>query len=490
MWGVAAFAILVAGLSVTVSLLPLVVGAFVWVGFVHVLRWTTYVDRLLAGWQREERVQRVYRIPAAPGLLPYLRTLTSDPQTWRDLAWLAVTSVVGFAWGLAVLTAAGLTLAYVSMPIWYWAVEDPRSEYGVTNLGVVTVDTLGEAAAAAVLGIALIPLVLLFGRGAPRRTQGSPYACWVRRQSRRPAPRPAAVMPDIELIGITKRYGSVTAVDDLTVDAYAGRITAFLGANGSGKTTTMRILLGLSEPDSGSARIGGQRYRELPHPPRVVGAVLDQGFHPNRNARNHLRIVAAQAGVAAARVDDVLGQVGLVEAADRRVGGFSLGMRQRLNLAAAMIGEPETLVLDEPFNGLDPAGIQSMREFLRAFADAGGTVLLSSHLLSEIAHSADDAIIIDRGHLVGSGPVASLAPASQGIRVTTPDVAVLTDALRGAGAQVHDEGIDAVTVSGLSSEAIGRIALDARVLVTDLRSMNDGLEAVFAALIQRTDSGS
>jgi ABC-2 type transport system ATP-binding protein len=297
-------------------------------------------------------------------------------------------------------------------------------------------------------------------------------------------------MPDIQLTGLTKQYGEVTALRDLTATAHAGRITAFLGANGSGKTTTMRILLGLSEPDSGSARIAGSRYADLPHPLTVVGAVLDQGFHPNRTARNHLRIVAAQAGVAASRVDDVLRQVHLVEAADRRVGGFSLGMRQRLNLAAAMIGRPEMLVLDEPFNGLDPSGIHSMRLFLREFADAGGTVLLSSHLLSEIAHSADDAIIIDRGQLVDSGPVADLAPASQGIRVTTPDVAVLTEALRRAGAHVQDQDTDSVTVADLSSEIIGRIALDARVLVTDMRSLDDGLEAVFAALIERTEASS
>ncbi len=216
-------------------------------------------------------------------------------------------------------------------------------------------------------------------------------------------------MADIELIGLTKKYATVTAVDHLTAGVTAGRITAFLGANGSGKTTTMRMLLGLVEPTSGSALVGGRRYRDLAHPLRVVGAVLDQGFHPNRSARSHLRIVAAQAGVADSRVDDVMGEVGLGEAARRRVGGFSLGMRQRLNLAAAIVGRPENLVLDEPFNGLDPMGIQWMRGFLRSFADAGGTVLLSSHLLSEIVHNADDAIVIDHGRLVDAGPVTSLA---------------------------------------------------------------------------------
>jgi ABC-2 type transport system ATP-binding protein len=294
-------------------------------------------------------------------------------------------------------------------------------------------------------------------------------------------------VPDIELTGLTKTYRNVVALDALTARASTGRITAFLGANGSGKTTTMRILLGLSEPDAGSATIGGQRYRDLPHPLRVVGAVLDQGFHPNRSARNHLRIVSAQAGVAGTRVDAVLDEFGLTEAAHRRVGGFSLGMRQRLNLAAAMLGEPEILVLDEPLNGLDPAGIHLMRVFLRGFADRGGTVLLSSHLLSEIAHSAEDAIIIDHGRLVTFGPVSDLAPAAQAVIVTTPDREALSDALTRAGASVQHDGNDTMTVSNLSLEAIGQVARDARVLVTQLRSQDSGLEAAFAALIDPKD---
>jgi ABC-2 type transport system ATP-binding protein len=294
-------------------------------------------------------------------------------------------------------------------------------------------------------------------------------------------------VPDIELEGLTKRYGEVTAVADLTAQVAAGHVTAFLGANGSGKTTTMRILLGLSEPDIGRATLGGLRYRELPHPLRAVGAVLDQGFHPNRSARNHLRIVAAQAAVPRARVEEVLDEVGLLEAAGRRVGGFSLGMRQRLSLAAALVGRPETLVLDEPFNGLDPSGIQWMRAFLRTFADRGGTVLLSSHLLSEISHSVDDAIVIDHGRLVGAGPVGSLAPARQTIVVSTPDTALLGDALSHAGGQVRVDGSGVLTVSDLSPEAIGRVARDARALVTQMRPHEDGLEAAFAALIERKD---
>ena len=207
---------------------------------------------------------------------------------------------------------------------------------------------------------------------------------------------------------LTKRYGAVTAVDGLSADIQPGRVTVFLGANGSGKTTSMRALLGLTPPTSGTATIDGRSYRQLDHPARVVGAVLDQGFHPNRSARQHLRIAALQAGMPAARADELLAYFGLTEAAGRRVGGYSLGMRQRLALATSLIGNPGVLVLDEPFNGLDPEGITSARAFLRRFADDGGTVFLSSHLLGEIEHVADDCIIIDRGRLVAAGPIADL----------------------------------------------------------------------------------
>jgi ABC-2 type transport system ATP-binding protein len=219
---------------------------------------------------------------------------------------------------------------------------------------------------------------------------------------------------------LTKRYGSVTAVDTFTAVAQSGRITAFLGVNGSGKTTSMRLLLGLAEPTSGSARINGQLYRELIHPLRTVGAVLDQGFHPNRSARNHLRIAAAQAGLAAHdhRVEELLDLVDLQGSADRTVGGFSLGMRQRLALAAALIGDPSVLVLDEPFNGLDPDGIRLLRQMLRRFADDGGTVFLSSHLLAEVAHSADELIVIHRGHLVTAGPTNTIVGAGEDLETT------------------------------------------------------------------------
>jgi ABC-2 type transport system ATP-binding protein len=291
-------------------------------------------------------------------------------------------------------------------------------------------------------------------------------------------------MSRIAFQALTKNYGPVHALTDFTAEVQPGRITAFLGANGSGKTTSMRLLLGLSEPTSGTATLDGRSYRALEHPLRTVGAVLDQGFHPNRSARNHLRVVASQARVPEARVAEVLHLVGLEDAARRRVGGFSLGMRQRLALAAAVIGNPSTLVLDEPFNGLDPMGIQTMRAFLRQFADAGGTVFLSSHLLSEVAHSADDAIIIDRGRLVTAGRVVDLMGGPGAVLVTTADADALADALARQGAAVTRPGPQELVVGGLTADAIGRTALDVDAVILGMRAENDNLETVFQNLIR------
>jgi ABC-2 type transport system ATP-binding protein len=297
-------------------------------------------------------------------------------------------------------------------------------------------------------------------------------------------------MSSIEFDQLTKRYGNVLALDGLSATVRPGRITAFLGANGSGKTTTMRMLLGLAEPTSGTATIGGRRYRELDHPLRTVGALLDQGFHANRSARNHLRIVAMQAGVPASRVDDVLELTGIEYAARRRVGGFSLGMRQRLALASALIGDPETLVLDEPMNGLDPDGIVTMRHFLRQFADNGGTVLVSSHLLAEIAHSADDAIIIDRGRLVSAGPIADLVSRTATIAVTTTDADALSRALALQGARVERIGPDQLSVADLDRAAVGRAALDIGAVILEMRSHGDDLEDIFQSLIHPQEYAS
>jgi ABC-2 type transport system ATP-binding protein len=220
----------------------------------------------------------------------------------------------------------------------------------------------------------------------------------------------------------TKRYGPVTAVDDLSFDARAGAITGFLGPNGAGKSTTLRMLLGLAAPTAGSATILGRRYHELDDPAATVGALLDtHTFHPWRSARSHLRIVASAAGIPARRIGEVLEEVGLADAADRRVGGFSLGMRQRLGLAGALLGRPRVLVLDEPANGLDPEGIRWLRGLLRAYADEGNTVLISSHLLAEVQQTVDDVVIIARGRLRFQGSLEALnarAPDTVEIRTT------------------------------------------------------------------------
>jgi ABC-2 type transport system ATP-binding protein len=290
-------------------------------------------------------------------------------------------------------------------------------------------------------------------------------------------------VPSLSFHHVTKRYGAVTALDDFSAEIATGRITAFLGANGSGKTTSMRLLLGLSAPDAGSALVGGRPYAGMEHPLRHVGAVIDQGFHPNRSARNHLRLTAAQAQVPEARVEDVLELVGLTSAAGRRAGGFSLGMRQRLALGSALIGDPSVLVMDEPFNGLDPEGIQTLRGFLRGFADNGGTVFLSSHLLAEVAHSADDAIIIDHGKLVTAGPIAGLVPASAAITVTSPDADLLGKTLAGQGAAVERTSHDQITVSAVTAEVIGRAAIEAGAVILDMRTQGDDLETIFDNLI-------
>ena len=220
-------------------------------------------------------------------------------------------------------------------------------------------------------------------------------------------------MNAIEICGLTKRFGPVTAVEDLSFTVGTGRVTGFLGPNGSGKTTTLRALLGLVAPDAGTATIHGVPYAALERPVSAVGAVLDAaGAHPSRTARNHLRVHALAGGLDAARIDPVLASVGLESAADRRVGGFSLGMRQRLHVATALLGDPEVLVLDEPTNGLDPAGVRWLRDLLRSLAAEGRAVLVSSHLLAEVAHTVDDVVIIDRGRLVRAAPLAELGAAS------------------------------------------------------------------------------
>jgi ABC-2 type transport system ATP-binding protein len=238
-------------------------------------------------------------------------------------------------------------------------------------------------------------------------------------------------MTDVSVRDLSKRFGRVLAADGLTFDVPAGQVTGFLGPNGAGKTTTLRMLLGLVTPTSGEALIGGHRYADLPAPRRMVGAVLEAtGFHPGRRARAHLRILAQVSGVPRDRVDAVLDQVGLSTDAGRRVGGYSLGMRQRLGLAAALLGDPQVLILDEPGNGLDPAGMAWLRGLLRDLAAEGRTVLISSHVLAEVAQTVDRVLIVNRGRLRYAGPLAGLAGAdgasleSAFLRLTGTDAGV------------------------------------------------------------------
>ena len=223
-------------------------------------------------------------------------------------------------------------------------------------------------------------------------------------------------MATIQVRGLVKRFGAVTAVDGLSFTVQPGTVTGFLGPNGAGKTTTLRMLLGLVAPSAGTAEIDGRAYRDLPEPLHAVGAVLEAAsFYPGRTARAHLRIQALAAEADPSRVDDVLELAGLADAGDRRIGGFSLGMRQRLGLATAVIADPEVLILDEPANGLDPEGVRWLRGLLRGFAAEGGTVLVSSHLLAEVAQTVDAVVIIDRGRLVAEGPVAELTASGAGL---------------------------------------------------------------------------
>ena len=292
-----------------------------------------------------------------------------------------------------------------------------------------------------------------------------------------------AEAPPVEVRGLTKRFGSTVAVDDLSFSIARGRITGFLGPNGAGKTTTLRTLLGLVRPTSGEARIEGSRYAELRDPLDAVGAVLEaHSFHPGRSGRNHLRVLATAAGLPVARVDEVLADVDLTAAARRRTGAYSLGMRQRLSVAGALLGRPRLLVLDEPANGLDPEGIRWLRDFLRSFAAGGGTVLISSHVLAEVAQIADEVVIIHRGRLVVQEPLAALTARSAGASVVrSPDAVGLRERLADAGieaAVVQDGELRAAA----PPERVGEVAAAAGIVLHELRGEGASLEEVFLGL--------
>ena len=292
-------------------------------------------------------------------------------------------------------------------------------------------------------------------------------------------------MSAIEINGISKRFGSVQAVSDLSFEVEAGRVTGFLGPNGAGKSTTLRILLGLVHADGGSATFDGRNFEKLPEPSAEVGAVLeDASFHPGRSGRNHLRILAAAGGHPASRVDEVLDLVGIADAGDRRVKGYSMGMRQRLAIAAALLGDPEVLILDEPANGLDPPGIRWMRELLRSEAGRGRAVLVSSHLLSEVSQSVDDVVVIAHGKLRTAGSLQQVLGQAEGgvTRVRANDREALGRALAESGLEYEPDDSGALLVRGVAPDAIGETANEHRVALSELVAVGPSLEDVFFEL--------
>jgi ABC-2 type transport system ATP-binding protein len=292
----------------------------------------------------------------------------------------------------------------------------------------------------------------------------------------------------IVVSGLTKHYKKVKAVDNLSFTVEPGRVTGFLGPNGAGKTTTLRMTLNLITPTAGTATISGQRYANLHEPIRHVGAVLEaSSAHKGRTGRNHLRIICASAGLPESRADEVLDLVGLTPAAKRKFKGYSLGMRQRLGIAAALLGDPQVLILDEPANGLDPEGIRWMRELLQALADRGRTILVSSHLLSEMEVLADDLVIIAAGQLIRQGSVQEIVDSMSHaalVRVRTPNVEGMTTALKAKKATVTTRPDGALMVAGLDAPAVGALALAAGVELHELTTERPDLEGVFLELTQ------
>jgi ABC-2 type transport system ATP-binding protein len=286
----------------------------------------------------------------------------------------------------------------------------------------------------------------------------------------------------IAVSGLTKQYGERTVVDHVSFALEPGTVTGFLGPNGAGKTTTMRMIAGLVPATSGSALVNGRPYAALPNPGAVVGTLLDAGaVHPGRTGRTHLRLLADTLGVGAARVGEVLDMVDLTGAAGRRIRGYSLGMRQRLGIAGALLADPPVLMLDEPANGLDPEGIRWMRELLRGHAARGGTVLLSSHLLGEVEHTVDRLLVIGNGRIVADGTVAELL-GSDGTAVRAADQAALAADLARAGYAVSPGDGGALLVAGAAPGEIGAVAAAGGHVLTELRAQQRGLEDVFFAL--------
>jgi ABC-2 type transport system ATP-binding protein len=289
----------------------------------------------------------------------------------------------------------------------------------------------------------------------------------------------------IEVTGLRKRFGPTLALDGMTFSVRPGQVTGFVGPNGAGKSTTMRVILGLDAPDEGTALVGGQPYQALRHPLRQVGALLDAGaLQPSRSARNHLLWLAHSQGLSRRRVDEVVAQAGLQSAIKRRAGGFSLGMRQRLGIAAALLGDPPVLMMDEPFNGMDPEGIVWMRGFLRALAAEGRAVLVSSHLMSELEDTASHLVVVGRGQVIADSSVREMIAAASEDRVelrTSARTEAMT-VLAHAGAEVATTAPDTLTVSGLSAEQIVAALADGRVPFAEVTAHRATLEEAYMEL--------
>lgn len=290
----------------------------------------------------------------------------------------------------------------------------------------------------------------------------------------------------IEANNLTKQYGSKSAVHNVSFSLKPGQVTGFLGPNGAGKSTTMRMIMGLDRPTAGSVTVLGKPYAQHRNPLNVAGALLDaKGVHPGRTARNHLRALAATHRISTARVDEVLELTGIESVANKRVGGFSLGMGQRLGIAAALLGDPEVLVLDEPVNGLDPDGVLWVRRFVRAFAAEGRTVLLSSHLMSEMAQTADHVIVIGRGQIIADAPIAELLNSTSGraVRVTSPHAAQLHELVRAEGAvSTQQSAGNELVLDGITAERVGEVAAANGIVLHALATEVNTLEDAYLAL--------
>ena len=294
----------------------------------------------------------------------------------------------------------------------------------------------------------------------------------------------------IEVENLTKRFRKTVAVDDLSFKIREGAITGFLGPNGAGKTTTLRVILGLVHPTAGRATVTGRLYRQLESPTQQVGAVLEAtDFHPGRSGRNHLRVLAAATGIPRSRVEEVLRIVDLQDAAGRRAGGYSLGMRQRLSLAGALLGDPRILVLDEPANGLDPQGIRWLREFLRSLAAEGRTIFISSHVLAEVEQIVDEVVIIHRGKFVVQATTAELvARAAGGIRARSPQAEQLRAALEEAGVKVASSEGDLLTLADATTAQVGEIAAAKGIVLHELVAESSSLEEAFLDLTSKEEA--